>query len=365
MNIAYFWLTMGHYHYARMQAIQQNPEVSLSVVEATNLDDHQWQIERTFKNHSVLLPDQMLSPVAVRKASKKLTRAVPQVDLFVNGAGYYHSSLLKPLLKIKKRGAKMILWSESTALDQPRNSIKEWLKSKILMLYDGAIVAGSSHKDYLISLGMSKRKIRVVGNVVDNDYFATDIPFSKREGFLYAGRFLDIKNIDLLVWAYASYRGQLKNRPESPGKLFLAGDGPEKERISALVKREGIEGIHFYGNLQPEELREAYHRHRIFILPSKSEPWGLVINEAMAAGMPVLASKKCGATEELIEEGNNGYAFDPQDREELVNRMVDMTDNLAKAESMGQRSQEIISRYTPQTYAKKCISFFQEILSDD
>jgi len=366
MNITYYWLTMGPYHYARMNALQNaDSSIKLNVIEATNKDDHNWKtFPKSQFDHKILLPGEILSNSVIKRASKMLYKAVlsSKCDVFVNGAGYFHPSVIIPLLKLKRADIPLVLWAESTQIDQKRYFWKEYLKSKALDIYDYAIVAGKKHKEYLEKLGMQNEQIKQVGNVVDNKNFATQN--KNRSGFLYVGRFLSIKNLDVLVRAYKKYRNRCSEKSISPDPLILVGNGETEKSIKQLISDLDLSGITLTGILQIEELKKQYASCRIFVLPSISEPWGLVINEAMAAGMPVIVSSRCGAVPELISHGKNGFLFDPFEIDTLSEYMFRFSEDKNLAEKFGRQSRKIIANFTPETYAENCLEFFKLILSD-
>ena len=367
MKVLYYWLTMGPYHFSRMNAVARQPGVSLAVTEATNLDDHYWQRDgrQHLFDHHTIFENQLLDSKVTRRAAHKLIDVVDHIkpDILVNGAGYFDPVLHTRLRKIKKQNnLRLILWSESTRVDHKRRFWKEQLKKTFLGLYDGAVVAGTPHRQYLNLLGMQDAKIQVVGNVVDNQFYQVnqgeDI---QRRGFLYIGRFLDIKNLDSLLKAYAEYRRQQIDANQEPHPLYLVGDGPERDSLEQFISRDNIGGVKLTGILQPPEVRKMYEQAAVFVLPSISEPWGLVVNEAMASGLPVLVSDRCGCSKDLVQDGHNGYLFDPFNPKNLADKMVMLDKNPKLRSAMGVHARNVISQYTPQTYAEKCVQFFQNI----
>ncbi len=366
MHIAYFWLTMGHYHFARMNAIAALETVEkLTVFEATDLDDHYWKREENESlpfEHRVLYPQNVLDYEITGKAWTRLKEVLADIspDILVNGAGYFHPKNYKVLRAWKKQsGKKLVLWSESTAIDQKRNLAKEFVKRQVLKIYDAAIVAGSMHKEYLVDLGFPENRIQVVGNVVDNDFFESQKQ-SQRNGFLYVGRMLDIKNVQNLIEAYARYRKDAKN----PQPLYLVGDGPLKDDFEQKVKSQNIKGIVFTGNLQVDQVKEYYKQCRFFILPSFSEPWGLVINEAMASGLPVAASVNCGATHDLVHPEKNGFVFAPNNVNDIV-AVLHRLDSLSESQydEMSSYAKSYISNYSPEKYAVNCDALFTKLMT--
>src|SRR5206468_3929765 len=117
------------------------------------------------------------------------------------------------------------------------------------------------------------------------------------------------KNLSRLIRAYHLYREQ---DTVEPWDLVLVGGGPEEISLRRQVNESALKGVWFAGTRQIDDLPIYYALAKCFVLPSVSEPWGLVVNEAMASGLPVLVSDRCGSAE-LVQNGNNGFVFDPLD----------------------------------------------------
>ena len=144
-----------------------------------------------------------------------------------------------------------------------------------------------------------------------------------------------------LIEEFADYR-------ERGGKwsLVLAGDGPLREPLKVLVTSLGLSGtVQFAGHKTSTGLLPYYAFAGCFVLPSTREPWGLVVNEAMASGLPVLVSDRCGCAEDLVQSGVNGFVFDPAERGAIRQSLQ----SIEKREGellvrMGRQSREIIER---------------------
>src|SRR5262249_7670950 len=130
-----------------------------------------------------------------------------------------------------------------------------------------------------------------------------------RNYFFACTRFLPRKNIDGLLFAYAAYRARCR----APWGLVVAGSGMESLRLRDIERSLGLAGWRWPGFLQYDQLPLYYGLAGAFIHPGKAEPWGLVLNEAAASGLPLLVSHTVGAGYELLRSGENGFHFDPFD----------------------------------------------------
>jgi glycosyltransferase involved in cell wall biosynthesis len=131
----------------------------------------------------------------------------------------------------------------------------------------------------------------------------------------------------------------------------MVGAGPMKEEISGRVSALGRKDVILCPFRQADELSSYYAFASALVLPSLSEPWGLVVNEAMASGLPILASERCGCVMELVFPGINGYIFDPLRVESLVEVMVRVSSSNIDRLTMGAASVRIIGNFTPETWA--------------
>ena len=168
--------------------------------------------------------------------------------------------------------------------------------------------------------------------------------------FLACARFIEKKNLFTLLRAYRGYR---KAARESAWDLVLLGEGPLRSDLCHLIFDLHLHDfVLLPGFKQYEELPVFYALAGAFVHASRSEPWGLVVNEAMASGLPIIVSNKCGCVPELLEEGRNGFSFAPEDVDGLAHlllRMADLPD--MEREQMARRSQQIIASWSVERFA--------------
>lgn len=165
--------------------------------------------------------------------------------------------------------------------------------------------------------------------------------------FLFVGRYASVKGVETLVEAYRQYRQASTN----PWLLICAGAGEQQY----LLKGEG--GIVDKGFVQPDQLPELMQRASAFVLPSVREPWGVVVQEAAAAGLPLICSDACGAAVHLLQDGYNGYLFETENPKHLaacMARMTQQSDNVLS--EMGERSHQLSRQYTPKRWAQTLVN---------
>jgi 1,2-diacylglycerol 3-alpha-glucosyltransferase len=266
------------------------------------------------------------------------------------------------------RHARTVLMFDSTEIDLPRVRAKELVKQALVkLLFDFGFVSGQRTSDYLEKLGMDSRRIVRSYDVVDNAFFARGADHVRstsspedwglpNQYFLYVGRLAPEKNLEHLLCSFQRYVDE-----GGTWSLVLVGTGPQEEYLKSTAEKMGIKAsVQFAGFKNGPELFPYYGFASCFILPSVREPWGLVVNEAMASGLPVLVSTICGCIPELVSPGVNGYSFAPGDEKDLANKLSRLA-SLPKDSraAMGQTSRHIISAFSPVRWAESAV----EVLS--
>jgi glycosyltransferase involved in cell wall biosynthesis len=224
-------------------------------------------------------------------------------------------------------------------------------------------VGGTPHADYLARLGMPRDRIFLGYDIVDNDYFSAkaaevrgqEEEFRKRLGlpgkyFLASARFIEKKNLPRLMEAYARYR-QLA-QPSEMWDLVLLGDGPLRESLNQQLSNLNLaQHVHLPGFKQYDELPAYFGLAGAFVHASATEQWGLVVNEAMASGLPVLVSRRCGCATDLVCEGGNGFTFEHDNVEAIANLMLKISAPGFPLADFGAESRRIISSWGPERFA--------------
>ncbi len=264
-----------------------------------------------------------------------------------------------------RRGIPMVVMSESARQDEPRTWWKEMIKRRIVALYSAALVGGQRHIEYLVELGMPRHRIFTGYDVVDNDYFArrtleirnSKFEIRKQYGlpenyFLASARFIEKKNLPTLIRAYAAYRQKSEASGNPPWDVVLLGDGPLREALKSQLSTLNLHRhVRLPGFKQYDELPVYYALAKAFVHASTTEQWGLVVNEAIASGLPVIVSNRCGCVPELVQ--GNGFTFEPTDEHELVSRLLQMA-SLSDDERrrLGDASYRIAAKFAPERFGE-------------
>jgi Glycosyltransferase len=375
-SIAILFDRLGPYHWARLQAAARLFRVVAVETYATTRE-YQWEgIDEPRAFDRVTLFDDISDGRGPKRAllrhkmAKALREADPAVAM-IPGWGTPASLIALEWCLRNQRPA--VVMSESNAFDEKRYVLAEVIKRIVVSLFSAGLAGGQLQMEYLVVLGLPRDRVFTGYDVVDNEYFRrkageirSQAPELRRKYelpgkyFLASARFVPKKNLPTLIRAYARYRqvaGNLDNgqrrTDNGPWDLVLLGDGPLKANLSRLVSDLRLHGhVHLPGFLQYHELPAYYGLAHVFVHASTTEQWGLVVNEAMAAGLPVIVSNRCGCVPDLVAEGKNGFTFDPGSVESLAKLMLNMCHfSKRRLEDMGAESQRIVEGFTPAHFA--------------
>jgi 1,2-diacylglycerol 3-alpha-glucosyltransferase len=399
VNIAVVFHRFGPYHCARLRAAAKGCQITAIELSAKTRE-YGWDTIPGSNDYERLTlfengDSRDASSGEVEKRVTDILAAVKPDAVAV--PGWSERGALAAVLWCYRTNTPAILMSESSAHDEPRTLSKEFLKSRLLRCYSAALVGGSMHKSYLESLGFPGDRIFFGYDVVDNDYFARsakEVRDRKSEVrgqyrlpenyFLASARFIEKKNLFTLLRAYARYRemsdvrgqrsevssqksegGSDRRSPTSDiWSLVLLGDGPLRDAINRELITLNLQNhVLLPGFKQYADLPAYYAFARAFIHASATEQWGLVVNEAIATGLPVIVSNRCGCVPELVRENFNGFTFDPHDTDSLAQLLSRVGSLLAEEwERLSSGSRYIASQNEPERFAQGLRSAVQTAL---
>lgn len=298
-----------------------------------------------------------LSALPLIALTRKIREILRDNDVVImNG---YTGRIFRILFALNIFYGKKIGLDSDTPLNIPDSPFKRLAKS----LYLGSVFRNrniyglpggtKSHAELFRHYGMPDSRIFLMPMMVDNVAFR----FSPRKAskksftFLYVGRVVAVKNIGLLLYAFAETFGS-----SNDVSLRIVGAG---DLLDTYKEQFGdFDNIIFAGPKHGEDLREEYGSASAFVLPSIFEPWGLVVNEAMAAGLPVIVSDKVGAREDLVEGRETGLVFRHDNQDELAGCMKRMVEDSELYERYSQNAFSLMHDEWNYDFYKRCLNSF-------
>jgi glycosyltransferase involved in cell wall biosynthesis len=250
-----------------------------------------------------------------------------------------------------------------------RRPWKEWLKRRVLPSALATIVPGEDARAYAMHYGVPAHRTLSLMQVIDLDHYASGR--SKASGerdririqlglkgttFMYAGRLWRGKGINYLLEAFS----RVERQAAGEVSLLILGDGPDEIPLRHTCQERAIRNVVFAGFHQKADMPRYYAIADVFVFPTLGDPYGLVVDEAMACSLPVISTSSAGEIRDRIEEGVNGYIVPPGDSALLADRMLQLANDLALRERMGRASAEKIAGRTPERWAEN----FEQIVSD-
>jgi glycosyltransferase involved in cell wall biosynthesis len=222
----------------------------------------------------------------------------------------------------RKNKKDFILWSGSTKYERSwRRTLFSPLVKYLIKRTDKFFAYGTRAKEYLIHLGAHTSSIQLFFNTIDIDFFEkntnniTDlekkrikdkIGIKTNKVILFSGRLIEMKGIFEMVEGFKLYTDG-----NEKASLVIMGTGPDEEKLKKKIKEERIENVFFVGFVQYKDLYKFYAISDLLLFPSRQDIWGLVVNEALACGLPVITTEKVGASVDLVENTKNGFIIPP------------------------------------------------------
>lgn len=259
----------------------------------------------------------------------------------------------------RRNNIPFLLWSESTASDR-RNKypLVEALKLRFFRNCDGFVVPGRSAERYVYQMGAGGKPVFIAPNAVDNARFARHAASARADAsrvrgklglpsryYLFVGRLIRSKGVRDLLEAYSVLNEDLR---AEIGLVFV-GDGPLRAELELRGRQISPGSVQLPGFVHRDELASYYALADCFVLPTHSDTWGLVVNEAMACALPVICSEIAGCVADLI--GENGRVLCAGNVGELARVMNELGRDVGLCQRMSSRGREIIHQYSPESCA--------------
>ncbi|GAI34239.1 unnamed protein product, partial [marine sediment metagenome] len=252
-------------------------------------------------------------------------------DVVVNSEFNLNSLCGSLFGKLHKR--KTLLWSEATCHSERNYSRMRKLYRRFLVrLNDGVVASGLDAKAHLLSLGAPEDSCFVAVDAIEDVKNRPDYPALEKRAMsvrsetsgailLYSGQLIERKGVSNLLNAYQIVSGK------HDVSLFIMGSGPLEKQLKQKVENDRIRNVHFLGFMNETDKWVYYLASDIFVFPTKLDVWGLVVNEAMLCGLPVICSKHAGCCSDLIEDGQTGFGVNPHETEEFADALLKVIAN--------------------------------------
>jgi glycosyltransferase involved in cell wall biosynthesis len=242
-----------------------------------------------------------------------------------------------------------------------RRRWKEALKGRALPRADAILTAGKDGRSFARRYGVHDDRIHEVPHVVDYPRYAASSSLSPDERervradlglrgitFLFVGRLWVGKGLMFLLDAF----GELQSQVADELSLLLVGDGRDEELLRSRSEEKGLERVVFVGFRDSDALPRLYAAADVFVFPTLGDPFGMVVLEAMACRLPVIATTSSGEIEDRVTEGVNGFLVPPRDSARLRERMALLARDAGLRQRMGEASAEKVRGQTPDVWAK-------------
>lgn len=273
--------------------------------------------------------------------------------------GHNYAANLIALAAAKSVGLRVLMRSE-THLGLPRSGVKSALRKPLIgMLYklcDRLLAIGSANAAFYRAMGVPDSKIFLVPYSVDNDRFIEAANLTERQkaevrrrygvpgdrpALLYAAKFTPRKRPFSLLESVL----KLRRKTDRRFTLIMAGSGQLESDLRGFCAEHSLDEVVFPGFVNQSELPPLYAASDIFVLPSEHEPWGLSVNEAMCAALPIVVSREVGCVADLVEDGVNGYTPEAGDIDGLAVALLRLIEDEGLRRRQGQASLARISRW--------------------
>lgn len=264
-------------------------------------------------------------------------------------SGWADKSYLKVARSLRKQGLLVVSGLDTQYSGSLRQRVGILLSPWILRsAFDALWVAGERQQQFAWRLGFRGRRCWNGLYCCDWEQFGSqDLSRRKPKHFIFVGRYIDAKGIRLLLSAYEDYRDKNKD----PWGLRMIGSGVLK---NLLLPRSGVTDIGF---VQPQALPKLMHENDVLVLPSLREAWGVVVQEAAAAGLPVICSDAVGASVHLVQNDYNGFVFESGNKGELVDCMTAISSmSYSDFALMRERSRELSRQFKPERWAQTLVN---------
>jgi len=278
------------------------------------------------------------------------------------GDGFFQWTAFALAYKIFYRVPLVICYERTNQTEISAQWYRRAYRRLVLRLVGAMSCNGQLSKEYAQSLGMDSEKITTGHMVADTENLKKQlagISATRRRElreswgspqivFLSVGQLIERKGFRQLLEGWARFSGAY----DGTSALVVIGSGPEHARLRDLIERLNLKSVYLAGGVDYDQIANYYASTDIFIIPTLEDNWSLVVPEAMACGLPVICSIYNCCWPELVQEGRNGWVFDPLQQDTIVQTLTKALSSVADLQRMGSESRVIVANHTPEHAAE-------------
>jgi glycosyltransferase involved in cell wall biosynthesis len=309
---------------------------------------------------SCLFPNNDFTELSKKEISKKIFDKLDDInpDIIIGGSIVFFSGAIG-LRWARQRKKKFIMFDDGKPADIKRNKVVQFVKDSLIKQADALWLPSADYDAEYPYIDQKNTLLFHGFNCIDNDQFKfNDNKTVDHNNIICIARLVPIKNMEGLLSAWKIVESR------SDYKLNIIGNGPLFKPLNELAKSLGLNNVSFLGSVNNDELPGYLYNADCFILASFSESWGLVVNEAMAAGLPLLLSNKINAGHALLKTGINGYSFNPNNTDDIAENILKFI-NLDKGikKAMSDNSLKTINTMNYENMGEKLLNALQKLKS--
>lgn len=305
-----------------------------------------------------LFPDNSYKELSKSQIKQKLFAKLDEInpDVIIGGSIVFFSGALG-VAWCRRHNKHFIMFDDGKPSDIKRNALVQFIKDTITAQADALWLPSP---DYDIEYkGLFKHPWYFHGyNTIDNQFFKTESEKTVNHNVIICvARLVEIKNFDNLLKAWQQVEAN-----NNAYRLQIIGSGPEEDKLKKLTTSLGLQRVEFAGIVANQDIPRYLFNADAFVLASLAESWGLVVNEAMAAGLPVILSKRINAHTALLEDGRNGYVFNPYNVNDIADKLLKFINlGLSAKQAMSQRSLQLIATMDYENMGKELLAVLKRM----
>jgi glycosyltransferase involved in cell wall biosynthesis len=342
--VGLLWAQFSAYHIDRCEAAARRlagRKILRTVQVSTKSTVYAWEPSSSVAGAQLvtLFPGQIYEKIPKLKRLWSQYKALRGCEMACIGIAYSEPEIILLAWMLRLSGVRVIMMTASKFDDFPRGIALELIKSLMLRVYRGAIVGGRRQAEYLQFLGFDKRRLLPGYDSVGLErvhaqglaHGNIDTPFEERN-FVFVGRFVVKKNLTRLLEGFAQYVAWAGDKPR---RLVLVGAGDQQQVLQQRATELGVAHlVDFPGFMPADKVAGVLASSLALMLVSVEEQWGLVVNEALAFGLPILSTTPVGANDVLSRNMLNGFVVEPDSAEGMARGLLALSSNKQDWERM-------------------------------